>query len=225
MNTFRLYLICITGLALHSSMLQSFAQNSFAEEIYGTNATGRITSQATAATNVATIQTKPSSTSTNSRFAKVASEESKDFGVAATNALRGDPMHAPTPTRIEGGQVISTEALHAMYEKKEAFIVFDVLGGQQILPNAQNAIAASRAGSFMDATQREFENYLKQVTQDNKDLPLIFYCQSVECWMSYNACLRAIKLGYKRVCWYRGGIEAWQSAGLPTQYRQNSGNR
>ena len=35
--------------------------------------------------------------------------------------------------------------------------------------------------------------------------------------MSYNAALRAINAGYTNVKWYRGGIEAWKAAGLPTQ--------
>ena len=42
------------------------------------------------------------------------------------------------------------------------------------------------------------------------------YCQGTYCWMSYNAALRAINLGYTNVLWYRGGIEAWKQAGLPT---------
>ena len=35
-----------------------------------------------------------------------------------------------------------------------------------------------------------------------------------------NAALRAINLGYKQVLWYRGGIEAWQKAGLQTFGRE-----
>jgi hypothetical protein len=33
---------------------------------------------------------------------------------------------------------------------------------------------------------------------------------NTHCWMSYNAALRAIHLGFRQVYWYRGGIEAWQ---------------
>nr|WP_146910579.1 rhodanese-like domain-containing protein [Arenimonas daejeonensis] len=56
---------------------------------------------------------------------------------------------------------------------------------------------------------------MQQATQGRKDRPMVFYCQSTQCWMSYNAALRAINLGYTKVLWYRGGIEAWQQAGLP----------
>jgi hypothetical protein len=41
--------------------------------------------------------------------------------------------------------------------------------------------------------------------------------------MSYNAALRAINAGYTNVLWYRGGIEAWKMAGLPTQAVQQQG--
>jgi len=146
--------------------------------------------------------------------------EAKDFGIAPTERLHEGPMHAPTPTRIPGGLVITTGALKMLYERESALLVFDVLGGPQMLPNAQNALPAGQAGSFTDQTQREFGNYLQQVTGGDKEKPLVFYCQSIECWMSYNAALRAVNLGYTQVFWYRGGIEAWQAAGHQVQQRQ-----
>jgi rhodanese-related sulfurtransferase len=156
----------------------------------------------------------------NPKFARAAEAESQDFGVAPTDRLHDGPMHGKTPTRIPGALVITTEALHMLYQRENALLVFDVLGGPQMLPNAQNALPAAQAGSFNDQTQREFGNYLQQVTGGNKDQPLVFYCQSVECWMSYNAALRAVNLGYTQVFWYRGGIEAWQLAGLQVAQRQ-----
>ena len=53
---------------------------------------------------------------------------------------------------------------------------------------------------------------LQQVTGGDKAKPMLFYCQNTQCWMSYNAALRAIAMGHTRVFWYRGGIEAWQQA-------------
>src|SRR5690606_7269363 len=118
---------------------------------------------------------------------------------------------------IPGGLVVTTEALNGLYTNNQGqFIVFDVLGGPQGLPGAQNARPAGAGGSFNDQTQRDFGNYLQSVTGGNKQVPLVFYCQNAHCWLSYNAALRAIKMGYTQVLWYRGGIEAWQQAGLPT---------
>lgn len=130
-------------------------------------------------------------------------------------------MHAPTPKSVPGGKVISTQALNQLYQQAQGtFIVFDVLGGERGLPNAQNAQPAGWAGTFEDQNQQNFAGYLQQVTRGKADMPLVFYCQSTYCWLSYNACLRAIKLGYTNVMWYRGGIEAWEKAGLPTYPRQ-----
>lgn len=59
-------------------------------------------------------------------------------------------------------------------------------------------------------------------------MPLVFHCQSTQCWMSYNAALRAIHMGYTQVYWYRGGVEAWQSvqqaasAGMPAHSGQQN---
>lgn len=151
-------------------------------------------------------------------FSRVAALESRDYGVAATAALHTGPMHGPTPISIPGGQVISTEALYGMMQQNpNGFLLLDVLGSGEYLPQAQAAVPAAAPGSFNDQTQQQFGQYLSQTTGGNKATPLVLYCQSTQCWMSYNAALRAVNLGYTRVLWYRGGLEAWQAAGLPVQ--------
>lgn len=151
-------------------------------------------------------------------LARMAALERQDLGVPPTGQLRGDSMHAPTPASIPGGQVITTQGLVALIEGRQApFILVDVLGGAQVLPQAIPAVWLAQPGSFDDAVQRRAKQSLDQVTRGRRDIALIFYCQSRECWMSYNAALRAIRAGYSNVLWYRGGLEAWQAAGLPTQ--------
>lgn len=150
--------------------------------------------------------------------------ERQDMKVSASKSLHTGSMHGPTPNSIPGGQVITTKGLVALLQSPQVRAhVFDVLGGPQQLPNAIPAAAASQAGSFNDETQQRFGQYLQQVTQGNREAPLVFYCQGPQCWMSYNASLRAINLGYKNVLWYRGGIEAWQQAGLPLGGSQQGG--
>ncbi len=104
-------------------------------------------------------------------------------------------------------------------------LVFDVLRGPERLPNALNAVPAHQAGSFDDETQRQFGAFLKQVTQGRNDVPLVFYCGGMQCWMSYNAALRASRLGYRQVLWDRGGLEAWKAARLPVMPGQGGGAR
>lgn len=147
--------------------------------------------------------------------------ERQDFGVPPARQLYGGAMHAPTPATIPGGQSVTTSGLVALLQGAQApYVVLDVLGGTETLPGAVPAVWMAQPGSFDDGTQRQAEQMLEQLAQGRKDVALVFYCLSRECWMSYNASLRAIHAGYANVLWYRGGIEAWKQAGLPTQQGQ-----
>ncbi len=142
--------------------------------------------------------------------------EMQDYGVAPTRELHAN-FHGPTPTSIPGGRVVTTDRVlqligNGQQGQQAGALVFHVLGQGDRLPGAQNAAPASQAGTFNDQTQQEFGQYLQQVTQGDKSRAMIFYCLNTQCWMSYNAALRAINMGFTNVLWYRGGIEAWQQA-------------
>ena len=149
--------------------------------------------------------------------------ERQDMGVRPTRELHSGAMHGPTPNQIPGGQVITTKGLLPLLQQGIPVHVFDVLGTAQTLPNAIPAARAAEPGSFDDDTQREFARMLEQVTRGNAEAALVFYCQGPQCWMSYNAALRAIALGYRNVLWYRGGMEAWNQAGQPFAPAQRQG--
>ena len=154
-----------------------------------------------------------------------ASSESQDFGVSPTDKLRpSDKTHGPTPSKIPGGLVVTTGALQKMLsDRQSGLVVLDVYGAPQMLPNAVHAMPASQGGSFNDETQKGYGQFLQQITGGDKNRPIVTYCAGVQCWLSYNAALRAIKLGYSNVLWYRGGLEAWTQAGLPTTSAQQQG--
>lgn len=144
--------------------------------------------------------------------------ERQDFGVPPTSQLHSGPMHGPTPNSIPGGQVITTKGLVELVNNQQMpVLILDVLGGAEMIPNAQFAVPAHQPGSFSDQVQQQFGQFLQQATGGNKEHPLVLYCLSPQCWMSYNAALRAIKLGYTNVLWYRGGIESWKMAGQQVQ--------
>jgi PQQ-dependent catabolism-associated CXXCW motif protein len=75
--------------------------------------------------------------------------------------------------------------------------------------------AAGTPGNFFDQIQAGFRQALAMRTNNNPQQPLVFFCAGAECWESYNAALRAVRLGYHDVYWYRGGVASWQAAGLP----------
>lgn len=45
-----------------------------------------------------------------------------------------------------------------------------------------------------------------------RDAALIFACNGAECWKSFKASHAALRAGYKRVYWFRGGFPAWRAA-------------
>src|SRR5262249_7438531 len=83
------------------------------------------------------------------------------------------------------------------------------------IPGSKYIGYAGDYGTFDDGIQRRLKEELAKLTNDNLDMPLVFFCYGAKCWESYNAALRAIKLGYRKVYWYRGGISAWRAAHAP----------
>ncbi|HEX2539547.1 MAG TPA: rhodanese-like domain-containing protein [Caldimonas sp.] len=146
--------------------------------------------------------------------------ETQDFGVAPTAELRPTAqLHGPTPTTIPGGKVVGTRQLAQWMQGQQGqqgkVLLLHVVGSSTHLPNAIPATPASQGGRFDDPVQNEFGEYLQKATAGDRSRLVVTYCQGVRCWGSYNAALRAIRMGYTNVHWYRGGMEAWQQAGLP----------
>ena len=174
------------------------------------------------ALGVALAAVTPAASAQDTRGAKLdqmTPMERQDFGVPPTKQLHAGAItgrnHEPS-----GWQITPPKACWHVQGRQTPFVLFDVLGQPDMLPNAVPAAWLAQAGSFDDAVQRQASQLFGQHTQGRKDTALVFYCLSRECWMSYNAALRAVHAGYKNVLWYRGGIEAWNFAGLPTQQRQ-----
>jgi len=143
--------------------------------------------------------------------------EAQDFGIAPTSAIRTSNYDAPTPTAINGAKVVSTAQLRDMMIQTPAPLVIDVLGGNQTisLPGAIWLKDAGLGSRLDDGTQAKLGAFLAARTHGDKAAPIVFFCLSRVCWLSHNAAVRAVALGYSNVSWYRGGRDAWKAAGLP----------
>ena len=151
--------------------------------------------------------------------AQAFAEEDRDWGVVPSTALRRPPYTAPTPREIPGAEVVDTNRVRAMLASAEPPLLIDVLAseGHLSLPGSAWIGGAGRGSNFFDPVQAAFGEVLARATQDKKDRAMVFFCASAQCWLSYNAALRAAVLGYTRVYWYRGGIESWRAAELPLE--------
>jgi PQQ-dependent catabolism-associated CXXCW motif protein len=141
--------------------------------------------------------------------------EDKDWGVEATTTTKTPPYHAPTPTSIPGARVIKTLELNALLETNKNVVVIDVLSSKtrKTIPGAF-WMPDGGDGPFFAAESSKFSTALDKLTGGDKTRPLVFLCISSECWLSYNASLHALEVGYKDVIWYRGGTNSWEEANL-----------
>jgi rhodanese-related sulfurtransferase len=72
-------------------------------------------------------------------------------------------------------------------------------------------VEKSAKDADFDAAQDKFE--VARLGPD-RDASLVFACNGPECWKSYKASHAAIKAGYRKVHWFRGGFPEWRSSGM-----------
>jgi len=145
-------------------------------------------------------------------------DEERDWKLAPTREYRKADYHAPTPREVPGARTVRTAELRKMMEASTKPWLIDVLGGG-LHPTLAGAfwLIGSGAGDFDAAEQKRFVAALGKFAAGDKNAPFVFFCSSVQCWLSYNAALRAVNAGYTNVMWYRGGIDSWRAAGFPTR--------
>lgn len=124
-----------------------------------------------------------------------------------------------TPQTLDGVKTYNTKDLVTDLKSEKPPVVISVFAGvNEALPGALSLVNGGMA--FEDAAKdKEFETrfaaLLKLLSPDN-NRPIVFYCLGRDSWFSVNAAMRAKKMGYSQVGWYRGGFESWKAAKLPT---------
>jgi PQQ-dependent catabolism-associated CXXCW motif protein len=142
--------------------------------------------------------------------------ETTDYFVKPQSYLQSK-VSAVTPTGIPGGQAVTTPQLVELMNIFGNLVIVDVWNNSSHnkIPGSVHLGFAGQGGSFNDEVQVRLKASLAELTDGQRDRPLVFYCMGTPCWESYNAALRAIVMGYSRVYWYRGGVQAWVEAKLP----------
>lgn len=139
-------------------------------------------------------------------------QEDKDTGLPAATAPNMN-FHGPTPMAVPGARTILTAELKSMLTSPNPPLLVNVLAKPKVsIPGSH--LANFIGTDFTAKGESETAEFLGRNLKD-KNAPVVFYCLSWECWLSYNAALRAISLGYTNVGWYRGGIYSWFDAKLP----------
>jgi rhodanese-related sulfurtransferase len=137
-------------------------------------------------------------------------------------ALAGPAVAAEkpqTPLTLPGGKIVSPAETKALLDGKQA-LFFDMrsavnygkghIPGAKALPYKEN----SEFVADFDESVDQFD--LAQLPAD-KNASMVFYSDGPTGWKSYKAAVKAIKAGYKNVCWFREGFSSWVAAKYPVQ--------
>ena len=134
-------------------------------------------------------------------------DELKNFGVGLNKPVGG--FEGKTPNYIPNGHLVTTLQLMRALRRKHDFAVLGVWGCNNKTIKYAACFTLS-AANF--ASDDKFRRALETVSKGSLDHPLVLYCARSTCWMSFEAAQTAIKLGYRNVFWYRGGMDSWKLA-------------
>lgn len=152
------------------------------------------------------------------RLAAAYAGELDDDGVAPTGNLHRGNGSGATPVAIPGGRVITTPYLAEALGGKTPPLLIDVDDDGGLHHTLPRALWLRGAGDDAGVANEALDTLLRALlarAAPRRDAPIVLFCGSPRCWSGYNAALRAISFGYLNVYWYRGGVAAWDAAGLP----------
>jgi DNA-binding winged helix-turn-helix (wHTH) protein/TolB-like protein len=154
-------------------------------------------------------------------------EEDEDAGLSTRIGLKPNLLISPTPVGALGVSIIRTDELNELVSRGNAenqgssplllssmcSACFDIAfpGAITIPPNL-------RTDPMDDKKRQALKAWLDPLVGD-PTRRLIVMSWNAERWNARNTALELVALGYPNVAWYRGGLEAWDAAGLPVQSR------
>jgi rhodanese-related sulfurtransferase len=148
---------------------------------------------------------------------------SEDFGrgnVPDSGALRTQKLIDLTPLTLTPGiRTLLTGDLVTLLKSEPQTYILDVSNdASEALPGAATLWFGGAALDDPKAEEALDQRFRKLLTLTAPDVnaPLVVYGPSRNNWLGVNAAMRAQRAGWNNVFWYRGGLEAWRTAGLPT---------
>jgi hypothetical protein len=86
-----------------------------------------------------------------------------------------------------------------------------------VFPGSIHVPQSVRHEPMTDEQRGALKAWLGPLLDGNPSRRLITISWNAERWHGRNLALELVALGYPNVSWYRGGLEAWDAAGLPVQ--------
>jgi rhodanese-related sulfurtransferase len=123
-----------------------------------------------------------------------------------------------------GYDVVSTEELKQWIDSGKDMVIVDTMPYEASykknhVPGAVQFLFPIPEMENWDTNEtdgKSREDFIK-LLGDDKNKPIVIYCGFVKCTRSHNGAAWAVKLGYKNVYRYPGGIFAWKGAKYPVE--------
>lgn len=140
--------------------------------------------------------------------ARAVSHAAEDFKYVATLGYF-TPRALPGATVVDAPKVAQLLQAGATYVDTRTEVEFKAgqVPGAILVPYVEK----SAKDADFDAAQDKFD--VARLGPD-RNAQLIFACNGPECWKSFKATQAAIKAGYSKVYWFRGGFPEWRSSGM-----------
>lgn len=121
---------------------------------------------------------------------------------------------AENPATLAGGTIVNAAQAKDLIAKGAK--VVDVRSGNEF---AEAHIKGAVLVAYKEKSEKKADFDMAADSFDLGKLPggkgdaMIFYCNGLDCWKSYKASVTAIKAGYTKINWLRGGMPEWKAAG------------
>ncbi|HTZ38942.1 MAG TPA: rhodanese-like domain-containing protein [Syntrophales bacterium] len=118
-----------------------------------------------------------------------------------------------------GYKVVDTRELKNWLDQKKPMLIVDTMPyddsyKKQHIPGA---IQIEFPIPEMTSLDGKTKDAMTKLIGPDKNRLIVFYCGFTKCTRSHNAAMWAVKLGYKNVYRYPGGIKGWDEAGYPVE--------
>jgi rhodanese-related sulfurtransferase/ABC-type phosphate/phosphonate transport system substrate-binding protein len=123
-----------------------------------------------------------------------------------------------TPRGLPGATIVDAATVAQLLQRGAAYIDTRTdaefkaghVPGARLLPYVEKSVKEAD----YDPSQDQFD---VARLPPQRDAELVFACNGAECWKSFKASHAAVKAGYTRVYWFRGGFPEWRASGQKTQ--------
>ncbi|MFV2055976.1 MAG: rhodanese-like domain-containing protein [Thiohalomonadales bacterium] len=112
-----------------------------------------------------------------------------------------------TPNDLSGSIVVDAEDVIALVSQFPDIVIIDSrIPGDRLLGYIEGSISLPDVNTDCARLAAAIPN---------KKFPTLFYCNGINCGRSANAINIAVKCGYEKIYWFRGGFIEWKAKGYP----------